>query len=94
MEGQGKQIFLLFACDIWGGNSSLICASTSIQKFKKAIVNEIKQGNMSYDNGEEDLSINEQVQMFNKDWKNETRGIINNRLRYGYYDYTYNGELI
>lgn len=49
MKDKGKQIFLLYACDDWKSNTSLICASTSIQKFKKVIVSEIKKGNMNYD---------------------------------------------
>lgn len=94
MKSKGKQIFLLYSCDDWKSSTSLICASTSIQKFKKVIISEIEKGNMEYSDGEDDLSINKQVKLFNKDWKFETRNTINDRLKYGYYDYTYNGELI
>lgn len=94
MKEKGKkQIFILFRCDEWEGTDSMrFCgATTSPTRLKSMIVSEIKEGNMIY--GSEEDSVSTQIKNFKADFKKETRTIINGRLKYGYYDYVYDGEI-
>lgn len=87
-----KQIFYLQSCDEWKSNDSmqLLFIGTSQRKLKMKISREIEEGNMEYD--DPSLSPKEQAKKFRSDWENEKRDVINSRLTYGYYDYTYNNE--
>lgn len=87
-----KQIFYLHSCNEWKEYSSmnLLFIGTSQQKLKRKISKEIEDGNMEY--GNIDLSPKEQAKLFRKEWKTETRDVINSRLEYGCFDYTYNNE--
>lgn len=90
-----KQIFMLYSCDEWKTKPcTAILATTSEMKLKKAIRTCIEQGDMVYSDGSKETpSVKEQIVMFNRDWKTETRTVINDRLQYGLYDYVYDGEL-
>lgn len=87
-----KQIFYLQSCDEWKSYSSmsLLFIGTSQRKLKMKISKEIEEGNMEYDDTA--LSPKEQAERFRKDWEVETRDVINSRLSYGYFDYTYDNE--
>lgn len=89
-----KQIFLLYSCDEWKTKDSLrlVCASTSANKIKKAIITSIKNNEMEYTDGNE-LSLTKSVILFKKDWESALRDIINDRLKYGFTEYVYDGEL-
>lgn len=89
-----KQIFLFYSCDNWKSTDSmrLVCASTSPSKIKKAIIAKLNEEAMEY--GDDDnLPVKKQVQRFKDDWKNKTRDDINNSLKYGLYDYVYDGDI-
>lgn len=87
-----KQIYYLHNCNEWKEYSSmrLLFIGTSQQKLKMKISKEIEEGNMEYYDNE--LSQKEQAKKFRKDWEMETRDIINSRLKYGDFNYTYNNE--
>ena len=79
-----KQIFLLYATDIWKRNASLIWVGTSKQKLKKFIENEIRGENVIYESDE--LSKREQLKHFHNDWYENELRYISDRLDYGYID--------
>ena len=49
-----KDIFILHSCDEWKSYDGMrvVCASTSIEKIKEAIIAEIKDKNMDYSDSE------------------------------------------
>lgn len=61
-------IFLLYSCDQWKSKDSerLVCASTELEKIKDAIIEEIKEGNMCYE--DENYSVKKMLKNFNSDW--------------------------
>ena len=86
-----KQIYLLFSCDEWKSNPMpLIWVGTSSQKLRKYIIHQIEVGDMAY--YDEELSSKEQISKFKDDWKRELRNTINDRLIYGFYDYSYDNS--
>lgn len=87
-----KQIFYLMSCDEWKSNSSmeLLFLGTSQRKLKMKISKEIECGNMEYDDNS--LSQKDQAKKFRKDWETKTRDIINSKLTYGYFDFSYDNE--
>lgn len=89
-----KQIYYLHSCNAWKEYSSmrLLFIGTSQQKLKMKISKEIEEGNMEY--GDNTLSQKKQAKLFRKEWNTETRTVINSRLTYGFFDYTYNNEEI
>lgn len=96
MKESKKQIFLLWSCDEWKSTDSmsLVCATTSPTKMKMAISGMIESGDMEYFTGD-DTSTNPQkaAKQFREDWKEITSNTLNNSLRYGFYDYVYDGEM-
>lgn len=94
MQKSKKQIFVLFRCDIWKGSDSMrLCgATTSPTKLKAMIASEIREGNMCY--GDEDEKVDTQLKNFKNDFKAKTRDVINSNLKYGFYDYVYDGETV
>ena len=91
-----KQIFMLHQCDEWKSTktSSVILVTTSQQKLKSAIIKCIENKEMHYNDGNANLSIRKQIDLFKKDWKEKTSREINDRLTFGWYDYAYDGEFI
>lgn len=87
-----KQIYYLHSCDEWKSYSSmeLLFIGTSQRKLKMKISKEIEEGNMEYYDSK--LPQKEQAKRFRKDWETETRDVINSRLTYGIFDYTYDNE--
>lgn len=68
----------------------LLFIGTSQRKLKSKISRKIEDGNIEYD--DTSLTPKEQAKRFRSDWEKKTRDVINSRLTYGYYDYTYNNE--
>ena len=90
-----KQIFILYSCDEWDSNSKAILCTLSEMKLKKAIRTCIEKDEMNYSDGSKETpTTKEQVKMFERDWKTETRRTICDRLKYGHYTYVYDGEFI
>lgn len=87
-----QQIYYLHSCNEWKEYSSmrLLFIGTSQKKLKMKISKEIEEGNMEYDDNS--LSPKEQAKRFRKDWETERRDVINSRLTYGDFNYTYNNE--
>ncbi len=88
-----QQIFYLCSCDEWKTKSSMsvIFIGTSARKLKALVKKEILEGNMEY--GDQNDSRQNQAKNFAEDFDfHETRGRINDKLLYGYYDYTYNNQ--
>lgn len=89
-----KQIFTVFSCDEHCSRNSqkLILCVTSPRKLKTFICREIQKGHFEYNNSE--WSKEKQIEDFKKDFNNNLRHIINIKLKYGFYDYCYDGEPI
>lgn len=89
-----KQIFLLFTCDEQCSTNSqrLIMATTSQQKLISKISELIKIEDLDYNNSEWDRE--KQIKEFKKDFVKATRTEINSKLKYGFFDYCYDGEEI
>ena len=85
-----RQIWMVYACDEWGGNAKCIMCTTSITKLKSFIRNKIQDGTFDYNDSSSYRG--RQLMDFVEDWKHETRDWINSRLHYGYYNYCYDGE--
>lgn len=97
MKEQRKKplVWMLFSCNEWKEKPMpLIRASTSPFQIKKAIITCIEKGDMEYGKDPETMSKRQQVKEFRADWERLTRNEINSKLRYGFYDYTYSGELM
>lgn len=94
MKKSKKQIFLLWACDEWKSVDSkrLVCATTSPTKMKMAIARMIECGNMEYFSCKTSNS-KEAAAQFKKDWKYLTPRMLNDFLKYGFYEFVYDGEI-
>lgn len=88
-----KQIYLVYSCDDWVSTNSfqLKMATTSKRKLKSYIVKAIKDGDFEYTWLDKE-SRTKQVSEFKRDFESIKRCEINNKLRYGYIDYCYDGE--
>ena len=88
-----QQIFYFCACDYMKSRKSMhvIFMGTSARKLKAKVKKEILDGNMEY--GDPNDSRQTQAKRFVEDFDfHETRSRINDKLHYGYYNYTYNNE--
>ena len=88
----GKPIWILYSCDEWKSYDGMrvVCASTSSEKIKKAIIAEINDEHMDYCDAE--WSRSEMVKEFKSDWGSKIRDYINNNILFGFYDYITDGE--
>ena len=95
MTKSKKQIYLVYSCDEWKSTDSmkLMMATTSQRKLKSYIVKAIKDGDFVY-SWTDNESKAEQISGFKYSFKYSTRYDINNKLKYGYIDYCYDGEEI
>ena len=90
-----KQIYTIFACDAWQSKDStrLMMVTTSVRRLKSFIAKQIEDEVFEY--GDDDrLPPKKEAALFRKDFEEEEQRTINDRLRYGFYDYTYDGEEI
>ena len=88
MSGK-KQIFFLMEQNTADSDAEdLILLTTDKEQLKEIIISEIEQGSMEY-RGED---IDDMVENFKKDWKEETMDDINYNLHFGHYGYGINGS--
>lgn len=85
-----KRIWMVFACDAWGGDLECIMCTTSVAKVRSFIRDKINDG--AFDYNDSSSYRGKQVMDFVEDWKHETRDWINSRLHGGCYTYCYDGE--
>ena len=89
------KLFLLYACDEWKGKSKVILVTSSLDRLKEAIQECISKNEMEYSDGDyEGKSAEEQLAIFERDWKEASNTEINSRIRYGYFHSVYDGEFI
>lgn len=96
-----KQAILLFyLCDEWKGKLKLRCAATAPTHIRKVVERELHDKAIVY--GNEEMSVIEQIREFRKDWRgltNDGRTLfdfrrINDKLVYGFLNYTHSGETL
>lgn len=90
-----KQIFTVFSCDFLCTEESmrLIMCTYSKRKLKSFIIRKILEGTFEYGK-DENLSVNKQISLFKTHFEKELRNTINDNLKYGFFDYCYDGEEI
>lgn len=90
-----KKIYILSSCNEWKEHRSmsLVAATTSIRKIKSIIIQEIKDDNMEYKRGNDDLSITGQIKMLRKDWNERGADFVFDNLTYGYVETVMDGEI-
>ena len=66
-----NNIYLLNTCDEWKSSSSMSCimATTSLEKLRKGILQKIKDEDIEYKRGYDDITVKEQLAMFKSDFK-------------------------
>lgn len=72
---------------------SLVAASTSITKIKRIIIQKIKDGDMEYKRGFEDMPKTKQIEVLCDDWKELEPDFVLNNLDYGYVEIVVDGEI-
>ena len=92
MSESKQQIWYVMFCDEWDTHDSerLQMLTTDPIKVREFIYRAILAEDIEY--GDVEKAPSEQGMSFLYDWERETRNIINSRLRYCYYDYTYDGD--
>lgn len=90
-----KNIYILYACNVWKEHRSmsLKAASTSIKKIKSIIIQKIKDGDMEYRRGWDDISKTKQIKMLRKDWNEKGNNFVFDNLDYGYVEVVADGEI-
>lgn len=90
-----KPIFIVSACDAWQSKDSvrLMLVTTSVRRLKSFIAKQIEDEVFEY-GGDDRFSSKKQSAMFRKAFETEDRRTINDRMRFGFYDYVYDGEEI
>ena len=89
-----SNIYLLSTCDEWKSSSSMSCimATTSLDKLRKGIIQKIKDEDIEYKRGYDDITVKEQLAMFKSDWERDKTFACDN-LDYGYVETMENGVL-
>ena len=89
-----NNIYLLNTCDEWKSSSSMSCimATTSLEKLRKGIIQKIKDEDIEYKRGYDDITVKEQLAMFKSDWERDKTFACDN-LDYGYVETMENGVL-
>lgn len=89
-----RQIFLVYDCDEWKSTSSLqlAMATTSVRRLKSFIAKKIERGDFEYDSTEQ--TSRQQAAQFRKDFDARPHDWLNSLLKFGFYDYTHDGEEI
>ena len=88
------QIYIVYSCDEWVSTSSerVLMCTTDEEILQAYISKKIQSGDFEYNNPE--WSKEEQVKDFKNDFYISTRSVINSKLKYGCYNYCYDGEEI
>lgn len=95
-KSKKKQIFVVYNCDEYVSRDSerLVFISTSPFKIKRFIARQIEKGEYEYTRAPENSSRRRQAKQFLEDFETLTRNEMNGSLKYGQYDYFYDGEEI
>lgn len=90
-----KNIYILSSCNEWKDYSSmsLVAATTSIRKIKSIIIQKIKDNDMEYKRGNDDLSKTKQIKMLHDDWEYMGENFVFSNLDYGYVEVVTDGEI-
>jgi len=90
-----RNIYILNCCDEWKSciSMSLVAATTSLRKLKSIIIQKVKDGDIEYKRGEDNLSKTQQIKMLRQDWKNEGEGFVFDCLSYGDVEIVEDGEI-
>lgn len=90
-----KNIYILFSCNEWKEYSSmsLVAATASVRKIKSIIIQMIKDDDMEYKRGCENLSKTGQIKMLRKDWDERGMSFVFDNLDYGYVETVTDGEI-
>ncbi len=90
-----KNIYILYTCNEWKEYSSmsLVVASTSIRRIKSIIIQKIKDDDMEYKRGWNDISKTKQIKMLREDWNEKGSNFVFDNLDYGYVEVVADGEI-
>lgn len=88
------ETYILSSFDEWKSWSSmsLIMASTSIRKIKGKIVKQIKEGNIEYKRGNQNLSKTAQIKMLREEYKKHGEKFVFDNPEYGFVNDVADGE--
>ncbi len=95
-ENNMKNIYILYTCNEWKEYSSmsLVAASTSIRKIKSIIIQKIKDDDMEYKRGWDDISKTKQIKMLREDWNEKGSNFVLDNLDYGCVEVVEDGEIL
>ena len=87
-----KQIFLVYDCDEWKSKDSmrLAMATTSSRGLRSFIASKIERGDFDY--GDPDEPRKKQTSEFRREFDSMPRDWLDSKIKFGFYDYTYDGE--
>lgn len=90
-----KKIYILSNCNEYKAYRSmrLVAATTSIKKVKSIIIKQIKEEDMAYTRGNDDLSNTKQIKMLREDWEKTGEDFVFGNLKYGYVEVVTDGEI-
>lgn len=90
-----KNIYILSSCNEWKEYSSmsLVVATTSVKKIKNIIIQRIKDDDMEYKRGEDELSKTKQIKKLCEDWNYMGIDFVFDNLDYGYVEVVADGEI-
>ena len=88
-------IYVLNNCDEWKSKSSmsLIMVSTSLERIKREIIKQLKDGNIEYKKGNENISKTAQIKMLMEDYKNDGIQFVFDNIEYGFVNIVIDGEV-
>ena len=89
-----KQIFCVYSCNQWRNKPmALLMATTSTRRVKMIISELIESGDAEYGYGPlKKISRKRRAKCFREDFSTMARDELNNRLKYVFFDYVYDGE--
>jgi len=90
-----KNIYILSSCNKQKEYSSmsLVAATTSIRKIKSVIIQRIKDNDMEYKRGYDELSKAKQIKKLREDWDYMGMNFVFDNLDYGYVEIVADGEI-
>lgn len=88
-------IYLIFRCDEWKSTDKmvLLTATKSTRKLKNLVEDQIRSGDMTYDYGDKDKSVTDQIRLFRTDFRSSTISEMNTHLEYGYIEAISDGQI-
>lgn len=90
-----KTIYILCSCNDWKeyDGMRLVAATTSLYKLKNIIIRKIKDEDMEYKKGDENLSIQGQIKQLKTDWEERGHDFVFDNLGFGYVETVADGEI-